>query len=116
VNAHALIAVGVNSERYREALDINVNTAEDGAGWLAFWRSLTARGLSRVGLVTSDAHAGLVATLGATLPGAGWQRCRTRHTINLMAIALKRSRPWVHTVLHSVFDQSDADSVAAQHD
>lgn len=46
VNVHALIAVGVNAEGYREILGIDVTTAEDGAGWLTFWRSLTARGLS----------------------------------------------------------------------
>src|SRR5688572_26383919 len=76
VNVHALIAVGVNAEGHREILGIDVSTAEDGAGWLTFWRSLTARGLSGVKLVTSDAHAGLVAAIGATLPGAAWQRCR----------------------------------------
>ncbi|GAA4491144.1 hypothetical protein GCM10023094_55450 [Rhodococcus olei] len=38
-------------------------------GWLAFFRSLVARGLSGVRLVTSDAHAGLVSAIGATLPG-----------------------------------------------
>ena len=43
---HALIAVGVNAEGYREILGIDVTTAEDGAGWLTFLRSLTARGLS----------------------------------------------------------------------
>jgi hypothetical protein len=32
-----------------------------------------------VKLVTSDAHAGLVAAIGATLPGATWQRCRTHY-------------------------------------
>jgi len=74
VNVHALIAVGVNAEGYREILGIDVTTAEDGAGWLTFWRSLTARGLSGVKLITSDAHAGLVAAIGATLPGAAWQR------------------------------------------
>ena len=42
VNVHALIATGVNAEGYREILGIDVTTAEDGAGWLAFWRSLTA--------------------------------------------------------------------------
>jgi hypothetical protein len=46
VNVHALIAIGVNAEDYREILGIDVSTAEDGAGWLTFWRSLTARGLS----------------------------------------------------------------------
>ena len=89
VNVHALIATGVNAEGYREILGIDVTTAEDGAGWLTFLRSLTARGLSGVKLVTSDAHAGLVAAIGATLPGAAWQRCRTHYTTNLMAITPK---------------------------
>ncbi len=44
VNVHALIAVGVNAEGYREILGVDVTTAEDGAGWLTFLRSLTARG------------------------------------------------------------------------
>ena len=89
VNVHALIAVGVNAEGYREILGIDVTTAEDGAGWLTFLRSLTARGLSGVKLVTSDAHAGLVAAIGATLPGATWQRCRTHYATNLMAVTPK---------------------------
>ena len=67
-------------------------------------------------LVTSDAHAGLVAAIGATLPGAAWQRCRTHYTTNLMAITPKASWPWVRTLLHSVFDQPDAESVDAQYD
>jgi putative transposase len=116
VNVHALIAVGVNAEGYREILGVDVTTAEDGAGWLAFLRSLTARGLSGVRLVTSDAHAGLLAALGATLPGASWQRCRTHYATNLMAITPKSSWPWVKTLLHSVFDQPDAESVGAQYE
>lgn len=115
VNVHVLIAVGVNAEGYREILGVDVTTAEDGAGWLTFLRSLTARGLCGVRSVTSDAHAGPVAAIGATLPGAAWQRCRTHYATNPMAITPKASWPWVRTLLHSVFDQSDADSVAAQY-
>jgi putative transposase len=116
VNVHALIATGVNAEGYREILGLDVSTAEDGAGWLTFLRSLTARGLSGVRLFTSDAHAGLLSAIGATLPGASWQRCRTHYATNLMAITPKSSWPWVKTLLHSVFDQPDAQSVAAQYD
>jgi putative transposase len=83
-----------------------------GPGWLAFFRDLVARRLSGVPLVTSDAHAGLVAAIGATLPGASWQRCRTHYTVNLMSVCPKTSWLWVRTLLHSVFDQS----VAAQYD
>ena len=116
VNVHRLIATGVNAEGYREILGIDVTTAEDGAGWLAFWRSLTARGLAGVRLVTSDAHAGLVAAIGATVAGAAWQRCRTHYATIQMAITPKASCPWVRTLLHSVYDQPDAQSVAAQYD
>ncbi|GLE51061.1 transposase for insertion sequence element IS1081 [Mycobacterium montefiorense] len=116
VNVHALIATAVNAEGYREILGIDVTAAEDGAGWLTFLRSLTARGLCGVGLVTSDAHAGLLAAIGATLPGASWQRCRTHYATNLMAVTPKSSWPWVRTLLHSVYDQPDSDSVAAQYD
>jgi putative transposase len=79
-------------------------------------RDLLARGLSGVGLVTSDAHPGLVAAVGATLPAAAWQRCRTRYTTNLMSVTPKSSWPWVRTLLHSIFDQPDAESVVAQYD
>jgi len=57
VNVHALIAVGVNAQGYREILGVEVTPAGDGAGW-----------------------------------------------------------PWVRTLLHSVFDQPDTQSVAAQYD
>src|SRR5918995_4053207 len=79
VNVHALIATGVNVDGYREILGLQVSSTEDGAGWLAFLRDLVARGLSGVALVTSDAHSGLLAAIGATLPGAAWQRCRTHY-------------------------------------
>lgn len=115
-NVHAMLAVGVNADGHREILGLQTSSAEDGAGWLGFFRDLTARGLSGVRLVTSDAHAGLVAAIGATLPGASWQRCRTHYAANLMAVTPKTSWPWVKTLLHSVYDQPDADSVHAQFD
>ena len=116
VNVHALLATGVNADGHREILGLQVTSAEDGAGWLGFFRDLTARGLTGVQLVTSDAHRGLVEAIGATLPGAGWQRCRTHYAANLMAATPKASWPWVKTLLHSVYDQPDAASVHAQYD
>lgn len=94
-------------------------TSETHAGWLAFFRDLVARGLTSagpVGLVTSDAHAGLVDAVGATLPGTGWQRCRTHFAANLMSATPKSSWPWVKALLHSVYDQPDAEAVHAQID
>ena len=101
VKVAVMVATGVNAEGYREVLGINTATAESGAGWLGFFRDLVARGLSGVALVTSDAHAGLVDAIGATLPAAAWQRCRTHYAANLMSITPKSQWGWVKALLHS---------------
>ena len=51
INVHALVATAVNADGHREILGLQVTSAEDGAGWLAFFRDLTARGLTGVQLV-----------------------------------------------------------------
>ena len=116
VPVHVLVATGVNADGHREILGVQVTSSEDGAGWLAFFRDLTARGLSGVKLVTSDAHRGLVSAIEATLPGASWQRCRTHYAANLMSATPKSSWGWVKALLHSIYDQPDADAVHAQFD
>src|SRR5579875_861650 len=90
VNVHALLATGVNGDGHREILGLQVTSA--------------------------DAHRGLTEAIGATLPGAAWQRCRTHYAANLMSATPKASWPWVKTLLHSVYDQPDAASVHAQYD
>jgi putative transposase len=114
VNVHALVAVGVNADGQREVLGLDIASQEDGAGWLAFLRSLTARGLAGVKLVVSDAHRGLVDAIAATLPGAAWQRCRTHYLRNLLGKVPKSAQPWVATMVRTIFDQPDADAVRAQ--
>jgi transposase-like protein len=115
VNVHALVATGVNADGHREILGLDVASAEDGAGWLAFLRGLVARGLSGVQLVISDAHPGLVAAIGSALPGAAWQRCRTHYLRNLLTKVPKSAQPHVATQVRTIFDQADADAVAAQY-
>jgi transposase-like protein len=102
VPVHALVATGVDADGHRQVLGMQVTSSEDGAGWLAFFRDLVARGLTGVKLVTSDAHAGLTAAVAATLPGAAWQRCRTHYAANLMSTTPKSSWAWVKALPHSV--------------
>ena len=116
VKIAVMVATGVNADGFREILGIHTATTESGAGWLSFFRDLTARGLQDVALVTSDAHTGLVEAIGATLPAASWQRCRTHYAANLMAVTPKSQWGWVKALLHSVYDQPDAEAVHAQFD
>ena len=57
-----------------------------------------------------------IAAVAATLEGASWQRCRTHYAANLMAITPKSSWGWVKAMLHSIYDQPDAEAVHAQFD
>jgi putative transposase len=115
VNVAGLIAVGVNGEGRREVLGLDVVTSEDGAGWLAFLRSLVARGLSGVELVISDAHPGLKNAIASALAGATWQRCRTHFMRNLLVTVPKSMQGLVATTVRSIYAQPDAASVRAQH-
>ncbi len=115
VNVCVVHAVGVNRDGFRESLGLDVVTAEDGAAWLAFLRSLVARGLSAVKLVTSDAHPGLVDAIAATLPGAAWQRCRTHAMRNLLTRVPKSAQGFVATMVRTIFAQPDAATVDQQY-
>ncbi len=115
INVHVLVATAVNANGNREILGLEVTSAEDGAGWLTFLRGLVARGLGGVQLVISDAHTGLVTAVGATPPGASWQRCRTHYLRNLPTTVPKSAQPWVATLVRTIFDQPTAEQVRAQH-
>ena len=49
VNVSVVVATAVNGEGKREIIGMDVGTSEDGAFWLAFLRSLSARGPQRGG-------------------------------------------------------------------
>jgi transposase-like protein len=110
VSMAVVIAVGVNAEGQREILGVDVGPSEDGAFWLAFLRSLVARGLSGVKLVTSDAHEGLKGALAAVLQGASWQRCRTHFMRHALALVPKGAQQMVAATIRTVFVQPDAAS------
>jgi transposase-like protein len=115
VNVVVVVATGVNNNGNREVLGLDLITSEDGAGWLAFLRSLVARGLSGVQLVISDCHEGLRKAIAAVLPGASWQRCRTHFMRNLLTKVPKASQSMVATLVRTIFEQPDAEQVWAQH-
>ena len=103
VNVSVVVATAVNSEGKREIVGMDVGTSEDGAFWLAFLRSLVARGLGGVELVVSDAHQGLRDAIATVFGGASWQRCRTHFMTNLLTRVPRRAQPWVATMVRTIY-------------
>ena len=82
VNLALVIAVGVAEAGERHLLGFDLGASETEAFWLAFLRSLVARGLEKVHLVISDAHEGLKKPCSRFSPGlpgsaAGCTSCAT---------------------------------------
>src|SRR5262249_5728488 len=74
-NISLLVAIGVNSEGYREILGICEGAKEDKAGWSSFLKHLKERGLAGVQLIISDACLGLAESAAEFFPNARWRRC-----------------------------------------
>lgn len=111
VKTSVLLATGVNAEGYRELLGMQVATAESVASWTEFFRDLKARGLTQVYLVTSHAHVGIQHAIGAVLPNASWQRCRTHFAKNLFGLVPKTQWPTLSAMFQTIFQQPDARAV-----
>jgi hypothetical protein len=76
-----LVAIGVNSDGYREILGICEGAKEDEAGWSGFLRHLKERGRKGVRLIISDAGMGLAESANPL----GW----LVYSIGLVARCLK---------------------------
>ncbi len=115
VSVAVVIGVGVKENTgEREVLGLDVGPSEDGTFWTSFLRSLVARGLSGVRLVTSDAHRGLKGAIEAVLVGASWQRCRVHFMRNALSLVPKATQQMVGATIRTVFAQPDAVSARQQ--
>jgi putative transposase len=76
VSQAVLVSVGFTSEGKREILDWRVGDSESQETWGELFQALKGRGLKGLRLLTSDAHAGIVAAVKRHFQGVAWQRCR----------------------------------------
>jgi putative transposase len=108
------IAIGVRETGERDVLGFAVGASEEQAFWLEFLRSLVARGLRGVQLVTSDAHEGLKAAIAAVFSGACWQRCRVHCLRNLLARVPQGDKAMVAAAVRTIFAQPDRQAAGQQ--
>ena len=76
VSMALMIALAVNTDGQREILAIEPMLEESEDSWREFFRKLKARGMQKVSLCISDAHAGIQAAVRTEWLGASWQRCK----------------------------------------
>ena len=112
-----MIAHGVNGAGMREILAIEPMFDESEDSWRAFFGKLKRRGLKRVCLCVSDAHAGIQAAVKKELVGSSWQRCKVHFMRNILAKVPHKDKGRFAALLKQVWLQPDRKSArrAADH-
>lgn len=115
-NVAVLIAIGVDSEGYREVLGVAEGTKEDAESWRTFLRHLKERGLKGVRLFITDKCLGLVEAFAEFYPDAAWQRCVVHFYRNVLtAVPQGKSREVIAMLkaTHAQEDRQSAEQKAA---
>jgi transposase-like protein len=102
-----LVAIGVDSDGFREVLGIAEGAKEDKAGWSGFLRHLKERGLKGVKLFVSDACLGLTQSLAEFYEEAKWQRCVVHFYRNVFSVVPAGKVREVAFMLKAIHAQED---------
>jgi putative transposase len=113
-NVSILVAIGVNSEGFREVLGAMEGAKEDFESWRKFVTSLKSRGLSGVELFISDKCLGLTQALAESYPEARWQRCAVHFYRNIFSVVPKGRVKEVAAMLKAIHAQEDLKAAEAK--
>ena len=106
-NVSVLVAIGVDSEGYRDILAVAEGTKEDKPSWQAFLRHLKDRGLKNIDIAVSDKCLGLVESLAEFYPKAKWQRCVVHFYRNVFSAVPSKKVKDVAAMLKAIHAQED---------
>jgi len=103
VSEGVLVVSAVRNDGYREILAVETADTESEATYQELFRSLKARGLKGVQLVTSDDHEGLKSAIERHFQGASHQRCQVHYARNLLGMVSFGERGELAEGLRGIF-------------
>ena len=102
-----LVAIGVNTEGYREILGVCEGMKEDKDSWSNFLRHLKKRGLKGIKLIISDKCLGLLESIPDFYPEAKWQRCMVHFMRNIKTSVPRGKSREVFMMLKAIYSQEN---------
>ena len=116
VSKALMVAMGITAEGRREIIGFDVYENESESTWKQFLSSLKERGLKDIDMITSDAHAGLIAALKEIYPDVPWQRCQVHFLKNILKKTPKKWEPGLKTELREMFTSKTMDDARKRRD
>lgn len=84
-NMAVMVVTGVNLAGKKQHLAIEPMYSESEATYTSLFEKLKERGLEKIHLIVSDAHAGLISAITKNWVGCVWQRCKVHLMRNILA-------------------------------
>jgi len=109
VNMAIFVAMAINKQGKREILAIDTMESESSDNWQVFFSKLQQRGLSKVDLIVSDAHAGIQKAVTKSFTGSVWQRCKVHFMRNILARVPSSSKKIIGGDIKQIFTQDSLD-------
>jgi putative transposase len=101
-----MVALAINHSGQKELLAIEPMDQESSDTWTLFFDKLKARGLSKIGLLVSDAHKGIQSALKTAFTGTSWQRCKVHFMRNILARVPHKQKDMFAKHLAHIFNQT----------
>ena len=104
-NVSILVAIGVDSEGFREVLGAAEGMKEDKASWRTFFQWLRGRGLSGVKLIVGDKCLGMLEAAVEVFPESKYQRCIVHFYRNVFSVVPRGKIALVAKMLKAIHAQ-----------
>ena len=101
-NVAVMVAIGVNSDGYREVIGAAEGFTESKECWADFLSWLKSRGLRGVRMITGDKAAAMTGAIAEVFPDAAYQRCTVHFYRNVLAKVPKSRRSQVAAMLKAI--------------
>lgn len=113
-NVAVMVAIGVNSDGYREVIGAAEGFTESKECWAEFLSWLKSRGLSGVRMITGDKAAAMTGAIAEVLPDAAYQRCTVHFYRNALSKVPKSKRSQVAAMLKAIHAMESLEASTAK--
>lgn len=113
-NVSVLVAIGVNTDGYREIIGAAEGMKEDRESWKNFFVHLKGRGLRGVQLIIGDKSLGMLESIPEVFPGARYQRCTVHFYRNVFTVIPRARMDDVAKMLKAIHAREDKAAARAK--
>jgi putative transposase len=100
-----LVALGVDLAGNKEVLALRACAEEDKDGWAGLLHDLRSRGATKIDLIVTDGHDGLLAAVADLFSATPRQRCLVHKQRNVLTAIPRRERADVQAELVGIWEQ-----------